>query len=64
MKLSEAIEIPKHLLPETQHWYRSICEQYVLESHHRRLLQLACEAWDRSREAREVIGRGWFDVHQ
>jgi P27 family predicted phage terminase small subunit len=57
MKLSENTDIPQHLSKETQAWYVSICEQYVLESHHRRLLQLACEAWDRSRQAREVIER-------
>ena len=30
-------------------------EDYDLESHHQRLLQAACEAWDRLQEAREVL---------
>ena len=32
-------------------------ERYDLEEHHRRLLQLAAEAFDRTQEAREAISR-------
>jgi phage terminase small subunit len=28
---------------------------YMLEPHHLRLLQLACEAWDRTQEARAIL---------
>jgi P27 family predicted phage terminase small subunit len=37
-------------------------ETYVLQEHHLRLLQLACEAWDRAQEAREQLGRDGLTV--
>ena len=46
---------PAHLSPETQKWWRLVCEEYSLEPHHLRLLQLAGEAWDRAQAAREII---------
>jgi len=56
------IDIPQHLREETRNWYRTINEQFVLESHHRRLLQLACEAWDRGREARDILEKDGLTV--
>jgi hypothetical protein len=50
-------EAPAHLRAWTQHWYASVLEDYELEEHHRRLLQLAAEAFDRAQEAREAIKR-------
>jgi P27 family predicted phage terminase small subunit len=32
-----------------------VCDEFDLEDHHRRLLQLACEAWDRGQRARELV---------
>ena len=46
---------PKHLRPETREWCSSVDRDYELEPHHRRLLVLAGEAWDRAGEARETI---------
>ena len=46
---------PTHLRAATQRWYVAVLEDYDLESHHQRLLQAACEAWDRLQEAREVL---------
>lgn len=46
---------PKHLRVATQRWFESVLEDYELESHHVRLLQLAGEAWDRCQQAREAI---------
>ncbi len=46
---------PTHLRPETAKWWAQIVEEYQLESHHLRLLQSCCEAWDRMAEARERI---------
>lgn len=46
---------PKSLREETRKWWKTIVSEFVLESHHERLLTLACEAWDRSREAREAL---------
>src|SRR4030088_194135 len=46
---------PKHLRPDTAAWFASIIQEYELDSHHVRLLIKACEAWDRSEQAREAI---------
>lgn len=46
---------PDHLCPETQGWYASVLADYDLEEHHRRLLQLAAEAFDRAQVARQAI---------
>jgi P27 family predicted phage terminase small subunit len=49
------VPIPTHLKPETAKWFVSVCNTYVLEQHHVRLLTLACESWDRCAEARQII---------
>jgi len=46
---------PDHLRPETQLWFMSVLEHYELEEHHRRLLVLAAQAWDRAEDSREAI---------
>ncbi|WP_340672509.1 P27 family phage terminase small subunit [Bradyrhizobium ottawaense] len=46
---------PSHLRAETAVWFSSVQEEFELDSHHERLLTKACEAWDRSEEAREAI---------
>jgi phage terminase small subunit len=46
---------PPHLSPSTQQWWRTVLDRYILEEHHLRLLQLACEAWDRGQRAREQL---------
>jgi hypothetical protein len=45
------------LRAETQRWADQILADYDLASHFRRLLQLAAEAWDASREARDAVQR-------
>ena len=52
MKSSRA---PQHLRPATRRWWRSVCADYDLDSHHLRLLQLAAESWDRCEQAREIL---------
>jgi hypothetical protein len=32
-------------------------QDYDLEEHHSRLLTMACEAWDRACEAREIMAK-------
>ena len=49
------IQAPGHLRDATREWFEGVCEEYVLEPHHVRLLTLAAEAWDRCCEAREAI---------
>jgi P27 family predicted phage terminase small subunit len=46
---------PRHLSPETKRWWRAVTEAFALEEHHLRLLQLACESWDRAQEARRAV---------
>lgn len=48
---------PAHLTDPTRVWWRSVVKDYNLEPHHLRLLQAACEAWDRLQEARELLQR-------
>lgn len=48
---------PPHLKPATAKWFKSVIEDYDLEPHHVRLLTLACEAYDRTAQAREIIDR-------
>jgi P27 family predicted phage terminase small subunit len=46
---------PEGLAPSTASWFRSVCKDYVLEPHHVRLLTMACRAWDRSEQARQML---------
>ncbi|KFG71038.1 P27 family phage terminase small subunit [Microvirga sp. BSC39] len=46
---------PEHLTEATKAWWNLAVSDYALEAHHLRLLQLACEAWDRAQQARTVI---------
>jgi P27 family predicted phage terminase small subunit len=48
---------PPHLSAESQRWWRQIVRLYELEPHHLRLLQSACECWDRVLQARAAIER-------
>jgi hypothetical protein len=50
-----AVRLPGHLKPATRRWAESILQDYVLESHHVRLLILAAEAWDRGQDARAAL---------
>ena len=54
-KHNGALKVPKHLTASSRHFYEQICNDYVLESHHLRLLQLLCEAFDRGQEARKLL---------
>jgi phage terminase small subunit len=50
-------EPPEHLSAESAAWFSKVVEEYPLEEHHLRLLQLACEAWDRGQQARLAAQR-------
>lgn len=52
---SKTRRAPGYLRPETRRWWTSVVSAWTLEAHHVRLLTLACEAWDRGQQAREVI---------
>jgi P27 family predicted phage terminase small subunit len=48
---------PKHLSPATRDWWDEVVSDFELETHHLRLLQAACESWERMQAARAAIGR-------
>jgi phage terminase small subunit len=51
------IKPPGHLRVATRRWFASVVADFDLEPHHRRLLTLAAEAWDRGQAAREIVDR-------
>jgi P27 family predicted phage terminase small subunit len=57
-----AMESPAHLSPSARQWWTTTVETYILQEHHLRILQLACEAWDRSQQARERLDREGLTV--
>lgn len=46
---------PKHLSAEATEWWCDVVRDYALETHHIRLLQAACESWDRMAQARREL---------
>jgi P27 family predicted phage terminase small subunit len=50
-------EPPAHLSQSASEFWRTTVAGFELQAHHLRLLQLACEAWDRCEQAREVLSR-------
>src|SRR4030095_1756836 len=54
MKNSKA---PSHLRPETRAWWTHVHTNWRLEEHHSRLLTMACTAWDRAEEARQILAK-------
>lgn len=46
---------PEHLSADAAAWWREVLRDYSLEPHHVRLLQSACEAWDRMAQARQAL---------
>ena len=64
MKQHATFDAPAHLRPNTKAWWQSVHRDYDLEEHHSRLLTMACEAWDRACQAREILAKdgillGW-----
>jgi len=53
--LSNLPQPPAHLSVEAQSWWHEVVRDYALEPHHLRLLQAACEAWDRMSQARQAL---------
>ena len=50
-------ESPQHLRPDTAAWYEAVLREFDLEEHHKRLLRMACEAWDAAQAAREAVAK-------
>lgn len=53
---------PAHLSSSARQWWQTTVAAYVLQEHHLRLLQLACEAWDRAQTARVALEREGLTV--
>jgi P27 family predicted phage terminase small subunit len=53
--MTKKINIPHGLSDETAKFYWEVVESFELESHHLRLLTIACESWDRREQAREAL---------
>lgn len=49
------LRAPQHLEAATRKWFIAVLEEFDLEEHHVRILTLACEAWDRAQQARELL---------
>ena len=57
---------PKHLSPDSKAWFKRTLAEYDCDEHHVKLLTLACEAWDRGVQAREILakdGLSFLDRH-
>jgi len=54
---NSSLKAPAHLRPDTAEWFQSVHQDYALLEHHERLLLLACEAFDRCCEAREILAK-------
>lgn len=46
---------PQHLSPESEEFYSHVAGNYELDSHHLKLLEASCDAWDRMIAARQII---------
>lgn len=53
--MKKRVAPPKHLTKASRDWWRMVVAEFELDEHHRKLLQLAAECWDRSEEAREIL---------
>jgi P27 family predicted phage terminase small subunit len=52
---NSAPKAPAHLSSDTRAWWERVHQDFALEEHHTKLLTLACEAYDRCQEAREIL---------
>jgi len=57
MRKPKTPQPPEHLRPATREWWASVVEEYDLEPHHKRLLTLAAESWDRCEAARQALAK-------
>lgn len=55
--MNDKPKVPRHLTTATKRWYTQITTDYVLQSHHLRLLQSAAECWDRAQQARRLLAK-------
>jgi P27 family predicted phage terminase small subunit len=48
---------PNHLSEATKAWWNEICAEYILRPHHLKILEAACDSWDRMVESRTILLR-------
>ena len=53
--MSKLTKPPNHLSKESKEFWRETVSSFELEDFHLRLLQSACESWDRITEARTLL---------
>ena len=53
---------PGHLRPETRAWWKQTVRDYELQPHKLRVLQAACECWDRLCQATETVNKEGLTV--
>jgi phage terminase small subunit len=46
---------PAHLSEAMRRWWDTVNRDFVFDEHHCRLLEAACDSWDRMVEARDVV---------
>jgi P27 family predicted phage terminase small subunit len=46
---------PEHLSDQSKDWWEGVLREFHLAPHQIKLLQAACESWDRAQEARRAI---------
>jgi P27 family predicted phage terminase small subunit len=64
-KRKRGTRAPRHLTAASRRFYEQIVDDFVMEPHHLRLLQLLCEAFDRGQEARKILDQeGLVVEHQ
>ena len=56
-KTTEKYQIPKHLQTVTKKWFKQVMADYLLESHHVKILTLAGETWDRAQACQEILDK-------
>jgi|GEM_PF-1214516 len=58
MKTQEKLSLsPKKLSKTMRDWWDQVNENFVLEPHHLHLLKLACQAYDRSQQAKIILDK-------
>ena len=55
MTIPNTRQPPEHLSESAKEWWADALADFDFEPHHLRLLQAACEAWDRMQQARTAL---------
>lgn len=53
--MEELPSAPEHLSEDMREWWDDIVTDFKMESHHLRVLEATCTAWDRAEGARAIV---------